>query len=129
MRGGTVAQVRAATRSGHGKTAGEGTDRSAPTAAAGNQNLGLLKAAMGAFEAAWSKYAVADMSPAPTTAFTTQGARPPASTTFSPVGQPPPPVKGPVTGGIGMGTAPHMQNLATLQRNPAAPQVPLVQAP
>jgi hypothetical protein len=119
VRGGTVEQVKEAMKVGRGKTAGVGTEQSAPAAAAGNENLGLLKAAMGAFEAAWSKDAVADMSPSPTTAFTTQGARPPASTTFSPGAQPPPPIKGPV---MGMGTVPHMQNLAAMQGKVMAAQ-------
>jgi hypothetical protein len=127
-RGDMADRVRAEMRVGRGKKAAVSTDRHAPAAAAGNRNLGLLKAAMGAFEAAWSKDAVADMSPAPTTAFTTQGARPPASTTFSLGAQPPPPVKGPVQDERRMGTAPHMQNLAARQGKPTAPQVPLVQA-
>jgi len=61
VRSGTVEQVEKAMKAGRGKTAGVGTEQSAPAAAAGNENLGLLKAAMGAFEAAWSKDAIADM--------------------------------------------------------------------
>lgn len=61
------------------KTAGSAWPRSA---AVGSRNPELLGTAMRAFEAAWAKSAIADLSPAPMTKFTGQVAPPPPSPRF-----------------------------------------------